>query len=214
LIKLTKGPVPDFLAQNADNWLKELLAEVANGGDKIAYRKSKYNNPAIKAALIAETNGKCAYCESLPLHVTYGDIEHIMPKSVDPNLTFDWQNLTLACDICNTKKADKEGLIDPYEDEPEDEFNFIGPMILHRAGKAKAEITRTVLDLNRSYLLCQRAERIEALENKFRLIEQHPEPEERELMLAATVEHEMSAERGYSLCSRSYLRATERYKAP
>ena len=211
MIKLKKGPVPELLAENADKWAKELLAELAKGGDKVAYRKSKYNNPAIKAALFAETNGKCAYCESLPLHVTYGDIEHIVPKSVDPNLTFDWKNLTLACDVCNTKKADKEGLLDPYEDEPEDEFDFIGPMLLHRTGKAKAEITRTVLDLNRSHLLCQRAERIEALENRFRLIEQHPEPSERRLMLAATVEHEISAERGYSSCSRSYLRATGRY---
>jgi uncharacterized protein (TIGR02646 family) len=189
----------------------ELLAEVAKGGDKVAYRKSKYNHPEIKAALVTETNGKCAYCESLPLHVTYGDIEHIVPKSVDPNLTFDWHNLTLACDVCNTKKANQEGLIDPYIDEPEDEFDFIGPMLLHRTGKAKAEITRTALDLNRSHLLCQRAERIEALENRFRLIEQHPEAEERKLILAATVEHEISAEREYSSCSRSYLRSTGRY---
>jgi uncharacterized protein (TIGR02646 family) len=211
LIKLKKGPVPDLLAQNAGEWLKDLLAELTKGGDKAAYRKSKYNNPEIKMALIAETNGKCAYCESLQLHVTYGDIEHIVPKSANVNLTFDWNNLTLACDVCNTKKSDKEGLVDPYQDEPENEFDFIGPMLLHRAGKAKAEITRTVLDLNRSHLLCQRAERIEALENRFRLIEQHPDAKERKLMLAATVEHEISPERGYSLCSRSYLRATGRY---
>jgi uncharacterized protein (TIGR02646 family) len=211
LIKLSKGAVPERLARNALRWANELLVEIANGGDKVAYRKSKYNHPEIKAALVTETHGKCAYCECLPLHATYGDIEHITPKSTNLNLTFDWHNLTIACDVCNTKKADHQGLIDPYVDEPEDELNFIGPMILHRTGKSKGELTRTVLDLNRSHLLFQRAERIEALENRFRLIEQHPEDEERQLILSATVEHEISAERGYSSCSKSYLRATGRY---
>lgn len=210
MIKLAKGDAPDVLADNAAKWTAELAAEIAKGGDKIAYRKSKYNHPQVKAALIAETKSKCAYCESLPLHVTYGDIEHIAPKSSDINLTFDWQNLTLACDVCNTKKGDQEGLIDPYEDDPEQEFRWVGPIIFHQAGSAKAELTRTTIALNRNELLFQRAERLEALENLFRRIEQHPEENERDLILAATLRHEMSDEKEYAACSRSFLVMTGR----
>lgn len=211
MIKLEKGIVPDVLANNATVWTKELAAEVAAGGDRIAYRKSKYNHPEIKSALIDETGRKCAYCESLALHVTYGDIEHIVPKSIDINLTFEWSNLTLACDVCNTKKGDKEGLVDPYNDEPEDEFKFVGPMLFHCEGRAKAELTRLFLDLNRIDLLSHRAERIEALESLFRRIEQHPDAQERALILAATVEHETGASKEYSACARTYLRSTGRH---
>ena len=210
MIKLIKGTVPDILADNAAVWTEELAAEVAAGGDKVAYRKSKYSHTTIKNALIIETSRKCAYCESLALHVTYGDVEHIIPKSIDINLTFDWANLTLACDVCNTKKGDKEGLVDPYSDEPEDEFMFVGPMLFHGEGRAKARITKVSLDLNRIDLLSHRAERIEGLENLFRDIEQHPDENERDLILAATVEHEISGSKEYAACTRTYLKATGR----
>ena len=45
--------------------------------------------------------GKCVYCESKITIVTYGAIEHFFPKSVYPELTFDWENLMLSCDRCN-----------------------------------------------------------------------------------------------------------------
>ena len=46
-------------------------------------------------------HGKCAYCESKITVVTYGSIEHFRPKSIYPELTFEWNNLLLSCDICN-----------------------------------------------------------------------------------------------------------------
>lgn len=205
MIRLEKGDQPDLLAQNAAAWTAELLAEIASGGDRVAYRRGKYNQPAIKDAIVAETYRKCAYCESQPLHVTYGDIEHIIPKSVEPSDTFYWPNLTLACDVCNTKKADKVGLLDPYECEPEDEFVFHGPMIFHREGRVSAEITRTVLDLNRIDLLNKRKDRLDDLANNIRRIQQHPEPAERELLLITALEHARSREREFAACARSFL---------
>jgi uncharacterized protein (TIGR02646 family) len=203
---LEKGDEPEILATNAKRCTAELLAEVANGGDRVAYRKGKYNQPTIKDALISETSRKCAYCESEPLHVTYGDIEHIVPKATDLDRTFEWSNLTLACDICNTKKSDKLGLLDPYVCDPEKEFAFFGPMIFHREGRAAAEVTRTILDLNRMDLLNKRKDRIESLFNVLRRIGQHQEASERELMLRAAIDHEASKEREFAACSRAFLR--------
>jgi uncharacterized protein (TIGR02646 family) len=59
----------------------------------------------------------CAYCESKLRHITYGDIEHIVAKAVDQSRTYDWTNLTIACDVCNTEKSDEEGLVDPYTED-------------------------------------------------------------------------------------------------
>ena len=63
-------------------------------------KQNRYSRPEIKAELIAETKGKCAYCESKITHIYPGDIEHIIPKSIFPRLTFTWANLTLGCYWC------------------------------------------------------------------------------------------------------------------
>lgn len=74
MIKLQKGPEPNVLQADAERWTAELLA----AGDKAKAKNSRYGHPDVKAALIAETNGKCAYCESKLLHIAYGDVEHIV----------------------------------------------------------------------------------------------------------------------------------------
>lgn len=48
--------------------------------------------------------GLCNYCEQNEA----SDIEHILPKSVFPERTFQWENYVLACKLCNTGfKLDK-----------------------------------------------------------------------------------------------------------
>jgi 5-methylcytosine-specific restriction endonuclease McrA len=106
MIKLRKGIQPAVLTENAATWtatLLRLLAAVPKDRRAIARAKAKYNHPRIKEALVKETHGKCAYCESYFRHVTYGDIEHRVAKTPRPDGTFDWDNLTIACDVCNTK---------------------------------------------------------------------------------------------------------------
>ncbi len=52
----------------------------------------------------------CNYCESNEAT----DIEHIHPKALFPEFTFQWENYILACKICNmTYKADKCFVLDP-----------------------------------------------------------------------------------------------------
>ncbi|MFD2781156.1 HNH endonuclease [Novosphingobium pokkalii] len=109
MIRLSKGDEPAVLSNNAAVWTAELLDALEHRPADVPGIKGRYNHPTVKAALKAETSEKCAYCESKMLHVTFGDIEHIVPKSADPKLTFDWENLTLACDVCNTKKGTARG---------------------------------------------------------------------------------------------------------
>ncbi|MGR3503562.1 HNH endonuclease [Pseudaestuariivita sp.] len=160
MIKLKKGQEPQVLKDNSSTWTKELLAAIAaNDKDEIKRKTKRYNHPEVKSALKQETKEKCAYCEAKVTAVAHGDIEHVTPKSIDRSLTFLWENLTFACQICNQKKSAKEDILDPYSDQPDDHLFFAGAFVKGRT----PEGTRTVLelDLNRAPLLESRNREIE-----------------------------------------------------
>jgi 5-methylcytosine-specific restriction endonuclease McrA len=56
-----------------------------------------------KPALMQESHGKCAYCESPTNIVTYGDVEHFRPKDLYWWLAFSYDNYTYSCQLCNQK---------------------------------------------------------------------------------------------------------------
>ena len=132
MIRLHKAEEPESLKEGAADWTAEFLDAIADGTDPSAVWSNRIN-AQIKLALIAETSGKCAYCESKILHDQYGDIEHFFPKSLDPFRAFEWGNLTFACKICNTRKAARDphaaNIIDPYDVNPENYLIFLGPLV-------------------------------------------------------------------------------------
>lgn len=178
MIKLTKGEEPEVLQTNAAQWVEDVLALDGQAEQATAYQKGRYNHPDVKAGVVAETNGKCAYCESKVLHIDFGDIEHILPKKERPDLWFDWNNLTLACAVCNNSKRayfDEDlPLLDPYLDEPEERLLFFGPFARPAPGDANARMTEAVLTLNRPKLVERRTERMDNLLALATLIEQAP----------------------------------------
>lgn len=178
MIKLTKKEEPDVLKINGPTWKRNLLNKIASGAVILDGDKNKYRHPEIKAVLIKETNGKCAYCESKLLHIAYGDVEHIVPKSTHPDVTFDWENLTLACDVCNTNKGDKFsdgiGFVDPYNHDPEGRFIVIGSLIFGNPGDADARITEESLKLNRAALVERRDQHIRYIRDQIEVIRYAP----------------------------------------
>ena len=167
MIKLEKGDEPTVLSRNTRRWTHAVLSKLAAGETPSRTEKNRYNHSDIKRALVAETHGKCAYCESKLRHVAYGDIEHIVPKSDSPAKWFSWPNLTLACDVCNTNKSrtsvDENTFIDPYEVDPEENFWQLGPIVFCRPGCDVAGVTERLLKLNRAELVERRHERITGL---------------------------------------------------
>tara|TARA_R100000935_G_scaffold56635_2_gene88789 strand:- start:107 stop:763 length:657 start_codon:yes stop_codon:yes gene_type:complete len=156
MIKLVKFDQPVVLIENEVRWTEELLAAIETGDKKvIGAKKKRYNHKDVKSRLKEETNGKCAYCESKVSHVAHGDIEHVTPKSVEPRRTFEWQNLTFACQICNQNKSSLDGIIDPYNEEPSDSLEFWGHFL--RGTNERGRYTRLMLELDRSDLIEQRA---------------------------------------------------------
>ncbi|MBM7331138.1 HNH endonuclease [Agrobacterium sp. S2] len=155
-----------MLVTHGAQWTTTIVSKLASGETLTDAEKTRYRNTEIKATLIQETSGKCAYCESKLLHIHHGDVEHIVPKSLRPELTVEWNNLTLACEICNQRKSNldpsAEHIIDPYVTEPDEHLIFVGALVFSK-GTVAGTNTRVILDLNRAELSERRKERLEGL---------------------------------------------------
>lgn len=171
MIKLTKLNKPAVLIKHANKWKARLLQNIKDGKKSTDYLLSRYSDPEIKQKIIEETSGKCAYCESTLLHIHHGDIEHIFPKSLDQSQRYEWNNLTLACEICNQNKSNKDPnlnhILNPYLEDPEKSIVFFGSFAKNI--NIKGLCTIEYLELNRSDLILERNDRfldIESILNK------------------------------------------------
>jgi uncharacterized protein (TIGR02646 family) len=109
---------------------------------------------------------KCAYCESKITHVAYAHIEHYRPKRRYPHLTFRWENLLLACGMCNgpNYKGDRFPLQDdednqplllnPCEDNPASHIEFKQARVVPLSERGR--VTRKLLGLDRDELFDRR----------------------------------------------------------
>lgn len=211
MIKLTKAAKPQILVNNAAKWTAEYIACLnANQkpSDAIAHR---YNHPDIKNALETETYGKCAYCESKIKHIEFGDIEHILPKKKNarPDLYVEWNNLTLSCEVCNrTNKKDyydpQMPLVNPYIDEPDDFFIFLGTLISPRNNNPRGFVTESTLDLNRSDLVIRRNERLQSI-NKLLFSWEQASDIMIKNVLANEIKKECAPDKEYSAFVRHFL---------
>lgn len=158
---LTKGPKPDVLVRKEGEWT---VAYVAAHGTDTEKQHEKWRHKDIKAALKRETASKCAYCEAYVEDVSFPHVEHIVPKTVRPELAHNWHNLTSACGQCNTWKSDfydeEAGLLNPYVDDLVEHLQFFGDFVDWRLGAVRGEVTVTLLRLNRIDLVRARVQRL------------------------------------------------------
>lgn len=206
MIKLIKKDKPEILVKNAEKWTEELMSYVRKGANIPDSIKKRYNHPEIKFVLNQETNGKCMYCEGYIGAVSYAHIEHFRPKCLYPHKTFEWDNLGLGCQVCNTNKKEffDEALpyINPYYENPDEFFIFIGTMIIQRPGCPRAENMSKRLQLNRPELMEQRKEAIDKVANLVERYVAETNPAIKN-MLKKNIEIEFSPEKNYSRCVKS-----------
>lgn len=213
MIRLTKLDEPQILKDNKHDWTNQYLQLLNNDQDIPNNLKYRYRDPEIKEQIVRETHNKCAYCESKITHVCPGDVEHILPKTKNarPDLYVEWTNLTLACEECNRprKRAyynPADPLINPYVDNPENHLMAVGPLIYHKPGDRKGEVTEQILELNRSSLFERRVDRIKNLRN---LADKWAG--ETNVTLKAIFENELRAEaatdKEYSFIVKGYLKS-------
>jgi hypothetical protein len=205
MIRLDKGPEPSELALHKNQWTQVIADHHSAGTNPTKADKSRYNHPTIKSALLNETRGKCAYCESKFGHVTYGDVEHIVAKKNGVHLMFEWVNLTISCDVCNTNKGDKDDIVDPYICDPAELFICSGPMILPRPGHDLAMLTEYAMKLNRPSLIERRADRIKQLHDIVLLAVNHPNASVKRAIIEDLKASETSGDREFAAVSRAYI---------
>ncbi len=89
-------------------------ADYRSGTRTFDFDKSIYAAVEVKTELLTAQRGKCAFCESLVRHVSYGAVEHYRPKAGYKQrkgdrlkrpgyywLAYDWDNLFFCCQLCN-----------------------------------------------------------------------------------------------------------------
>jgi len=158
---------PTILTEKREEWKATLLSNPSE------YNKNKYRHSEIKAHLLNETHGKCVYCESKIGHNCPGDIEHKIPKSIQIDLIFEWNNMTISCNECNRRKAEYYEpscmFLDPNNDDVENLVKHVGPLVFNRPGNVRSEVTVRILELNslkgRPSLISQKMEKIESIKN-------------------------------------------------
>ncbi|WP_434173114.1 HNH endonuclease [Clavibacter michiganensis] len=91
-------------------------------------------------------------------------MEHIIPKSVSPELAHEWNNMTNACERCNIGKGNyydaTHPFVDPYAPGVELRITAQGAIVDWLRGDQGAEITVGRLGLNRYELVTSRITRI------------------------------------------------------
>ncbi len=171
MIEVPKGPIPSILQRKAYIWKTEYCTAIKKWkkgeGEK---PRPNYNKPEIKTALKRDFHNKCAYCESKISHQQFGDVEHFKPKEKFCNLTYEWDNLLLSCQICNNTKRDKfplkNKIINPVKENPEPFFSFenIGSLVKIKPNNKRAANSIEIMNLNRDDLSGFRKEHLQSME--------------------------------------------------
>jgi hypothetical protein len=161
---LEKLPKPKILVDNEVTWTQAYVKATAAGNAK---NHEKWRHEDIKITLRAETDDKCAYCESVIADVAYPHVEHIVPKAIHPELAHSWPNLTWACPKCNVAKDvayhPTNGVLNPYVDPIDSHLEFHGDMVDCPLGDHRGELTIIACNLNRYELLRSRVSRLRAV---------------------------------------------------
>lgn len=176
MIKVNRPAKPAVLVANEVAW-KAAIVAAANKKQRENAQK-RYRRKPIKTALVSMFHGKCAYCESAITHIDYGHIEHYKPKSLPAfyALAVDWDNLLLACGVCNGAEykgvkfpgaADNGPLIDPTIDDPSLHLKFDYDPKSHVAAivgiTPRGNTTVKTLGLDRSALVKYRSRYVRKL---------------------------------------------------
>ncbi len=173
-IEKDKTP-PSILVQNKDDWTAELKDNIVRYGgyEKIPLNIKNsmwvhYRHQDIKEKLFASSHQKCAFCEAKPAESGNIEVEHFKPKSLYPELAFEWDNFLPVCRKCNDSKSNHdtgiEPIVDPSCDDPETIFTYSFINIIPKDDKNEiADRTIEICDLNSERLYEARAKLLKAL---------------------------------------------------
>lgn len=118
--------------------IKNLTLEGLNERrDNLKSKKQVYKN--LRISLLEEQGFICCYCQNkISLDLNNVEIEHLIPRSVDGTLAFEYDNLLASCKggrknedeevtegHCNYWKGNKTLIITPLQDDCENYYSYI-----------------------------------------------------------------------------------------
>lgn len=208
MIQLNKRPKPQVLIDNGLQWTKNLMYYVTNGLSIPDNIKGKYRHIQIKSNVELETNGKCIYCESHVSHQYPGDVEHVIPKSVYPRLTFTWNNLSFVCYWCNNHKRNKVDktckLLNPYKDDINNHIRAFGPIVMHINDSKRGELTHREIKLNRIELVERRTDALQDLQNLIDKYKRETSPALKDILYQELLDSCLP-DKEFSFCKKQFL---------
>jgi uncharacterized protein (TIGR02646 family) len=150
MIRVAKPEQAPRILRDRGRRTTEVNQQAFESGERsFRFDSSLYGAKSVKNALIKAQHGKCAFCEAQIRHISHGDVEHFRPKggvrqsTADPMeqpgyfwLAYVWQNLFLACQLCNQSfKKNLFPLADPTRRARShlDDLGAEAPMLIHPA---------------------------------------------------------------------------------
>ena len=143
MIKLNRSEPPEKLTPEVQKQLTEEFKQ-----DK---KKSVWNKPYIREALLNECNNKCVYCECF---IGAGhkemNVDHFHYKNKYEDEVVSWNNLNPSCPHCNKSKSThdtyKEPIVNPFEENPQDYF-YVKNYRYYSKNKRVEKIAKNTIDI-------------------------------------------------------------------
>lgn len=108
MMKIVRPTTPIWLDKNWKNWGQEYANKLKNNS-KYQFQWKQYEKQRVNHLLLPllkkMTANHCSFCDGFPMGqgMIKETIEHFRPKNLFPNLSYQWENLFLACSFCQEK---------------------------------------------------------------------------------------------------------------
>ena len=128
MIPIKPQPEPDDFDEKVRKEGKYFLSKVPNPKTK-DWKNRDYWRRSLRD-LYDACNHICAYsAQWIPYDTGSPAVDHFIPKTVKPELAYEWDNFRLICSKINTNKGIKKEIIDPFF-LPADSFILDFPSML------------------------------------------------------------------------------------
>lgn len=147
--KVERNKAPLKLIEKDKAWKEKLKIDSNLKLDWEAFSKTSLKKEII-LNLEDMYKGCCSYCESKINITSYPEIEHFKPKSLYPELCFDYSNLHYSCKRCNLAKGSNynSDMINPSDDNPEEYIKYIGELAVSINDNKRGTVMIESLKLN------------------------------------------------------------------
>ncbi len=110
------------------------------------WRNREYWRAAI-SDLCNSYNRICAYsAQWIPLGEGTPTIDHFIPKSVAPNLAYEWSNFRLSSHLLNTRKSSFQDVLDPFTIQPGWFILDFGSLFIKAGNSLDVDIRQKVMN--------------------------------------------------------------------